>query len=209
MDVKNRKKLLKVLRTAFPNPHSELEFKDEYQLAVAVMLSAQCTDKKVNEVTAVLFKTYPSFKKLSTAKVADIEKVIRPVNYYKTKALNLTGLAKAIMSEHGGKLPSDLDSLVALPGIGRKTANVILCETGACPAFPVDTHVIRVSNRLGLSCSSKPDKVEEDLKKAFPPESWRDLHHQLILHGRRTCKARGPLCPSCCLADICPSCGKV
>jgi len=199
------KKLLELLANAYPTPASELVFKNPYQLAVCVMLSAQCTDKKVNEVTPALFKRYPSFAELGRARVQDLEKIIRPVNYYKTKVRHLLETAKKVMDEFEGRLPQTHAELISLPGVGRKTANVILCELGIVPALPVDTHVLRLSKRLGLSQSSNPDGCEDDLKAQFPPPTWRNLHHWLILHGRRVCKARSPLCEGCILNRLCPS----
>jgi endonuclease-3 len=202
---KHKRQLLSDLNELYPNPRSELNFSNPFQLLIAVMLSAQCTDKKVNEITPSLFKKYPDFRQLAKASLGDVEKIIRPINYYRTKAKNIVAAAAAVVERHGGKVPADHDELTSLPGVGRKTANVILCEHGKTPAFPVDTHVYRVARRLGLSDGNEPHDVEEDLTKAFPPEYWRPLHHQLIFHGRRVCKARNPLCEQCKLAHICPS----
>jgi endonuclease-3 len=201
----NPKKLLKLLRRLYPDPKSELDFKNEYQLVVAVILSAQCTDKKVNEVTPTLFSTYPDFSALSKAKQSEVETIIRPINYYKTKARNLIGMAHTVVSSFAGKLPKDHDDLTSLPGIGRKTANVVLGELGAHPALPVDTHVNRLAHRLGLSKGRNVREVETDLCALFEPSDWRALHHSLILHGRRVCKAVNPRCSACVLAPHCPS----
>ncbi|MGI6523864.1 MAG: endonuclease III [Bdellovibrionota bacterium] len=206
MTPQKRKRLLTLLSELYPNPSSELHFKNDYQLIIAVVLSAQCTDKKVNQVTPSLFKRYRNFKELSLAKEKDVEEIIREVNYYKTKSKNIVQLAKRIMENFNGTLPTEHDDLISLHGVGRKTANVIQCEKGIRPAMPVDTHVLRVSNRLGLSSAKTPEGVEGDLTKQFPADSWRDLHHQLIYHGRRVCKARNPLCDECKLCKICPSC---
>ena len=200
-----RRLLLKELSTLYPNPRSELNFHNEYQLIVSVVLSAQCTDKKVNEVTPALFERYPTFKALSSAKLSDVESLIRPVNYYKTKAKNLIALGMRVGDELSGKLPTVHEELIELPGVGRKTANVVLCEQGVTPALPVDTHVLRLSNRLGLSDGKTPEAVEEDLKTQFESRYWHDLHHYLILHGRRVCKARAPLCPACRVLKVCPA----
>lgn len=200
-----RRRILEILRDLYPSPKSELYFTNEYQLVIAVVLSAQCTDKKVNEVTPALFARYDSFEALSKAKVEDIAEIIRTINYYKTKARHLSSLARKIVEEHKGRLPKSHEKLVGLPGVGRKTANVVLSELGIIPTFPVDTHVYRVSKRLGFAAGNTPQKVEDELKDLFPPATWRPLHHWLILHGRRTCAARSPRCSECMLRSYCPS----
>jgi len=200
-----RRKILEILATLYPSPKSELYFTNEYELLVAVVLSAQCTDKKVNEVTPGLFAHYPSFEALSKAKVEDTAEIIRTINYFKTKARHLVALSKKVVEEYEGKLPRDHYQLVSLPGVGRKTANVVLSELGVIPTFPVDTHVYRVSKRLGFATGKNPEKVEDELKELFPPSVWRSLHHWLILHGRRTCSARSPRCDECLLSKYCPS----
>lgn len=205
MLVKDKKLLLTKLERLYPNPRSELDFSDEYQLVVAVMLSAQCTDKKVNEVTPSLFKSYRSFRALAKASLSDIEAIIRPVNYFKTKSKNLIAMAQVVTGEFNGQLPRTHRELIALPGVGNKTANVVLSELGVVPTFPVDTHVFRLAHRLGLSKGKTPEAVEGDLKKEFPPEEWRGLHHRLIFHGRRVCKAVNPDCKECDLRAACPS----
>jgi len=193
------------LNALYPEPRSELNFTGEYELVAAVILSAQCTDKKVNEVTPELFRRYPDFSALARGKVETVQRIIRPVNYYATKGRNLVGMAKRVMEHFAGTLPRTHADLVSLPGVGNKTANVVLSELRIVPAFPVDTHIKRLAHRLGLSNETNPDKVELDLKKRFPPEAWRNLHHQLIFHGRRVCSAQRPRCSECALADICPA----
>lgn len=205
MQKAKKTKLLEQFEKLYPNPKTELVFKGPYQLAISVMLSAQCTDKKVNQVTPELFERYPSFEELSKARVTSVEKIIRAVNYYRTKAKHVVATAKLVTEEHGGKLPRVHKQLTTLPGIGQKTANVIMSELGIEPAFPVDTHVFRVSKRLGLATAETREKVEEELKQEFEPLVWRPLHHWLILHGRRVCKARTPLCAECTLNSLCPS----
>lgn len=200
----SRNFILSTLRRLYPEPRSELNFRNSYELLVAVMLSAQCTDKKVNEVTPALFRACPDFADLARAKLPEIERIIRPINYYRTKARNLLSMAESVASA-GGDLPRTREGLMALPGVGQKTASVILSELGLEPALPVDTHVFRVARRLGLSAGNNPREVEEDLKRAFPAKTWRELHHWLIFHGRRVCKARKPSCASCPLAKRCPS----
>ncbi|RMG40566.1 MAG: endonuclease III [Candidatus Dadabacteria bacterium] len=198
-----KKQLIKTFSKLYPNPRSELVFKNNYQLLVCVMLSAQCTDKKVNQVTPELFSRYPDFNSLARARQKTLERIVRPINYYRTKAANLIKTAKIIVKEHKGRVPREAKSLTALPGVGNKTAAVVLNEMGVEPTFPVDTHVFRVSKRLGLASGKTTDQVSEELKKAFSPKDWRNLHHWLILHGRRVCKARNPLCSECSLKRLC------
>ncbi|MCL4118945.1 UNVERIFIED_CONTAM: hypothetical protein GTU68_063528 [Idotea baltica] len=205
MDQNTRKKLIKEFSKLYPNPESELFFKNEYELVIAVALSAQCTDKKVNEVTPYLFKKYPDFKELSKARVASVEKIIKEVNYYRNKSKYIISMAKRVVEEFNSKLPKTHKELTSLAGVGRKTANVVLSELGIEPTFPVDTHVFRLSHRLGLSNAKTTDLVEEDMKKLFNSKLWRNLHHYLILHGRRVCKAQNPNCSECEISRICPS----
>ena len=203
--VKSRaKQVLNSLNQLYPEAESELHFRNKFQLLVAVMLSAQCTDKKVNEVTPSLFREFSSFKKLSQAKLTELEAIIRPINYYKTKAKNLIAMSNLVVEQFSSRVPKTHEELTSLPGVGNKTANVVLSELGYAHALPVDTHVQRVSMRLGLSSGKSPDSVEVELKKSFAPETWRTLHHGLIFHGRRICKAQRPLCDECQLATICP-----
>jgi endonuclease-3 len=201
--VKHR--LMETLAQLYPTPATELNFTNEYELVSAVLLSAQCTDKKVNQVTPVLFHKYPTFGALSQAPIDSVQEIVRPINYYKTKANNLIEMAKKVVTEHQGNLPRTHAELITLPGVGNKTANVVLGELGITPTFPVDTHVFRLAHRLGLSRGKTPEDVEEDLKKQFNPAVWRALHHRFILHGRRVCSARSPQCIACSLAKICPS----
>lgn len=207
MGPQRKKTLLSNLAALYPDPRSELEFANHYQLLIAVMLSAQCTDKKVNQVTPGLFSAYSSVGTLAQAKLQDVERVIRPINYFRTKAKHLIATAKEIVERFDGEVPDTHEALTSLPGVGNKTANVLLSERGIVPAFPVDTHIFRLAHRLGLSQGKSPDAVERDLRKAFPPSEWRTLHHRLIFHGRRVCKARNPNCESCSLRRICPAVG--
>ncbi|MCB0319147.1 MAG: endonuclease III, partial [Bdellovibrionales bacterium] len=183
----------------------ELKFRGNYQLLVSVILSAQCTDKKVNETTPELFNTYPNFLSLSKARLSNLEKIIRPINYYKSKSKHLLAMAKSVVANFNGKIPRSHQELTSLAGVGNKTANVILSELGIEPALPVDTHVFRVSKRLGLAKSKDRDKVELELKQEFQAKDWRNLHHWLIFHGRRVCKAQNPQCELCALSELCPS----
>lgn len=177
-----------------------------FQLAVATVLSAQCTDKRVNMVTPVLFARFPDAAALAGAEVADIETIIRSTGFFRAKAKNITGLARAVVDRHGGQLPDSMDALVVLPGVGRKTANVILGNAfGKNEGVVVDTHVGRLSRLLGLTRQDDPVKVEHDLAAIFPRRSWTMLAHLLIWHGRRVCVARSPRCGECTLSGLCPS----
>ena len=208
MTKKQRAKIVQQeLEKLYPEVPIPLEHKDAYTLMVAVALSAQTTDKKVNQVTPHLFENYPDFKTLSKASVPAIEKIIRPINYYKTKAKNLVELAKAVETKFAGQIPHTRNELTSLAGVGQKTSNVVLGELGHEKTFPVDTHVFRLAHRLGLAKGKNPKEVEEELKEQFKPSTWRNLHHWLIFHGRRVCKAQTPLCAECPLAKICPSAG--
>ena len=194
--------IISKLEELYPVANSELVFDGPYQLIVSVVLSAQCTDKKVNQVTPTLFAQFPDFCALAKAKLSTIERIIRPINYYRTKARHLIELAKEVQTKHSGKVPTDRNELIALPGVGNKTASVVQSELGV-PALPVDTHIFRVANRLGLTEGKTPDQVSDDLRQIFPSEQWRGLHHRLIFLGRRICAARKPLCAQCVLSKVC------
>lgn len=198
------KSQFKILKQLYPIAKSELNFTNNYQLVVAVSLSAQCTDKKVNQVTEFLFEAYPDFKHLAEAPVTKLEKIIKEVNYYKTKSKNIKAMARMVMEVFNGKLPLNFKDLESLPGVGHKTASVILSENHI-PALAVDTHVFRVSKKLGMASGKNVIEVEKELKNLFPKTDWQDLHHRLIFHGRRVCKAQNPNCGDCQLADLCPS----
>lgn len=200
----SNKILLKELHKLYGEPQTQLTYKTDFELLVAVVLSAQCTDKKVNETTPILFKEFPNFKSLAKAKLSSVQKIIRPINYFKTKSKHLIELSKMVEERFHGKIPMDHALLIELPGVGRKTANVVLGELGAAHTLPVDTHVFRVAHRLGLSSSKTRDGVEEDICRTFPSTTWRRLHHSLILHGRQVCGARNPKCAECSLLNICP-----
>lgn len=197
-------RLVRDLQLLYPDPKSELNFVNNFQLLVAVVLSAQCTDKKVNEVTPFLFGQFPNFESLARADMDELEAILRPINYFRTKARNLKSLSQMVVQQFDGQVPRTSEGLQSLPGVGQKTSNVVLGEMKVKPTLAVDTHVLRVSHRLGLTRSTKPNDVEEDLKKLFEPAMWRNLHHWLILHGRRVCKAQRPLCSTCILLDYCP-----
>ena len=188
----------------FPNPRCELNYTKDYELLLATMLSAQTTDKRVNSVTEVLFKEYPSTKALSKANINDIIKIIKPIGTFNKKAKNVIEIAKKIEEDYGGKVPNNREYLESLPGVGRKTTNVVLSNLFNEPCIAVDTHVARVSIRLGIAKEGDtPLIIEQKLMKKFPKESLARLHHQLVLFGRYYCTARNPKCENCKLRDIC------
>jgi endonuclease-3 len=194
------------LIAAYPGAHCALDHRNAFELAVATILSAQCTDKRVNLVTPELFRRWPDAGALATAKREEIEAVIRSTGFFRNKAKSLAGLAEALLERHGGEVPDSMDALVKLPGVGRKTANVILGNAfGYNEGIVVDTHVQRLAGRLGLTRQTDPVKVERALMPLFPRKSWTMLSHLLISHGRAVCVARRPRCNACTLSDICPS----
>lgn len=196
----------KILEKNYPDPKTELVHTNEYELAVSVVLSAQTTDKKVNQVTPALFKKYPTWQALSNAEVSDVSNFIRQVNFYKGKSQRLVKAAQKIVAEYGGVLPHSMGNLMTIPGVARKSANVIMQEAwGMAEGIVVDTHVIRVSNKLGLTTHKDPAKIEKDLMNIFPRKYWRNISSALVLHGRYICIARKPNCEGCCLNKICPS----
>ncbi|MDV6373104.1 endonuclease III [Deinococcus arenicola] len=195
------------LEHLYPDARTELEFCTPFELLVATVLSAQATDVSVNAATPALFEQYPDAQAMGQASAEDIEPYIRRIGLYRGKARNLAALARLLIERHGGEVPNDFDAVVALPGAGRKTANVVLSNAYGFPAIAVDTHVGRLARRLGLSVQTNPDKVELDLQKLFPRERWIFLHHALILHGRRVCMARNPQCQICEMAAFCPKVG--
>jgi endonuclease III len=194
------------LKAEYPDARTELDWSNPLELLVATILSAQTTDVQVNRVTEDLFAKYRSAEDYADAAPEALAEDIRPTGFYRNKARSLQGMARALVEEHGGEVPSTMTELVALPGVGRKTANVVLGNAfGANEGIVVDTHVRRVSGRLGLTRNQDPVKIEQDLMGSVPEEDWTIFSHLLILHGRRTCKARKPDCPNCILNDICPS----
>ena len=194
------------LKAEYPDARTELDWTNPLELLVATMLSAQTTDVQVNRVTQSLFAKYTAAEDYAGAAPEDLEEDIRPTGFYRNKARSLRGMASALVEEHGGEVPRTMRELVALPGVGRKTANVVLGNAfGVDEGIVVDTHVRRVSGRLGLTQNRDPAKIEQDLIKTVPEEDWTVFSHLLILHGRQTCKARKPDCPNCVLNDICPS----
>lgn len=197
--------LLARLDEAYPDARCALEHEDPFQLVVATILSAQCTDVRVNLVTPALFAKYPTPAALAGARIDELEALIRSTGFFHNKARNLVGLGMALVERHGGIVPSDPKALGALPGVGQKTANVVLANAFGIPALAVDTHIFRVARRLGLSSANTPEKVEADLCRLFPRDIWIPLHHQLIWHGRRVCDARKPGCEACTLRTLCPT----
>ena len=194
------------LAALYPNAHCELDFKTPFELLVATILSAQCTDKRVNMVTPVLFSRYPTVESLARAKQEDVEEIIKSTGFFRNKAKSIIAMAGALVDRHGGAVPSTLSELVTLPGVGRKTANVVLGNAfDINEGVVVDTHVGRLAIRLGLTRLTDPVKVEQELMTLFPRERWTMLSHLLIFHGRRVCDAKKPRCSECSLAPVCPS----
>ncbi|HET9984738.1 MAG TPA: endonuclease III [Longimicrobiales bacterium] len=198
--------IVRRLRAEYPGARCSLDHRDAYQLLAATILSAQCTDERVNMVTPALFARYPTAGDLAGARTEELEELIRSTGFFRNKAKSLLGMATALVERHGGKVPADMDALVRLPGVGRKTANVVLGNAfGIAAGVVVDTHVKRLSERLGLTSHADPEKIETDLMEVVAREDWIDLPHLFIYHGRAVCKAPKPRCAECVLADICPS----
>ncbi len=198
--------ILTRLRAAYPDAHCALDHRGAFELLCATILSAQCTDVRVNLVTPVLFGRYPTPEALARAKQADVEEIIRPTGFFRNKARSLIGMAQALVADHGGEVPRTMEQLQSLPGVGRKTANVILGNAyGINEGVTVDTHVTRLSRLLGLTRHADPVKIEQDLMTLFPRDQWALLSHLLIFHGRQVCVARRPRCQDCVLSDLCPS----
>lgn len=200
----NNQKILKLLKLHYQGTQCALSYKTPYQLLVATVLSAQCTDKRVNQVTPHLFKKYPDPQSMSQASLKQIEALIRSTGFYKNKARHIHATAQKIAQDHREEVPQTMQQLTCLPGVGRKTANVILGNAFGIPGIVVDTHVTRLSNRLGFAKGKNAVKLEKDLEKVVPRKDWTDFSHWMISHGRTLCKARKPLCPDCFLSHICP-----
>jgi endonuclease-3 len=196
-------KITGILRRTYPDVKTALRHRNPVQLLVATILSAQCTDERVNRVTPSLFKKLPTAKDFAEVSLSDLEEMVRPTGFYRNKAKNIKACCTALVERHGGKVPDNMDALVELPGIGRKTANVILGSAFGIPGIVVDTHVKRVSQRIGLTRESDPVKIEFDLMALIPKKDWIAFSHQMIWHGRALCKARKPKCPECPLLDLC------
>ncbi|MBR5438634.1 MAG: endonuclease III [Clostridia bacterium] len=203
MTKKQADKIIEILSSLYEGAKPQLNFTSEYELLVAVMLSAQCTDERVNKVTSVLFKDYNTPTKLATLTQEELAKIILPCGLNNSKAKNILSATNSIINNFSGQVPSDFDELISLDGVGRKTADVVLSVAFNKDAIAVDTHVFRVSNRLGLSNGSTPYKVEMQLMQILKKEVWSKAHHYLIYHGRRVCKAQKPNCQSCALNEHC------
>ena len=197
------KKLLEILRSTYPGVKTALGHRNPLELLIATILSAQCTDERVNQVTQTLFEKLRTAKDFAEVPIAELEEMIRPTGFYRNKAKSIKGCCQALLERHGGKVPDDMESLVKLPGIGRKTANVVLGSAFGIPGIVVDTHVKRLSQRIGLTKESDPVKIEFDLMALLPRKAWIDFSHQMIWHGRALCKARKPNCPGCPLLELC------
>lgn len=198
--------ILARLKELYPDAKCALHHRNAYELLCATILSAQCTDARVNLVTPELFARYPSPSELANADPADVEEIIRSTGFFRNKTKSLIGMARAIVERHGGEVPRTMEELHRLPGVGRKTANVVLGNAfGTNEGVTVDTHVTRLSRLLGLTRETEPEKIEQELMRLFPRESWGLLSHLLIFHGRQVCVARRPRCGSCVLARVCPS----
>lgn len=194
-----------VLSVEYPSAECELDHGSPFELLAATILSAQCTDARVNMVTPALFARYPDATSLAAADVADVEDIVRSTGFFQTKAKNLVSMATALVERFGGEVPTALEDLVTLAGVGRKTANVVRSVAFGLPGLPVDTHVGRLSRRLGLTDEEDPVRVEGELCSMLDPSEWGTFSLRMILHGRRVCAARAPRCEACCLAEACPS----
>lgn len=208
MEKKKLGELTSILRKTYPDAGCSLDHKDPFQLLIATILSAQCTDERVNRVTPALFKKYPGPAEMAKAQVADLEKLVHSTGFYKNKALSLKEASKSIAENFGGKVPRTMEELLTLRGVARKTANVVLGSAfGIAAGVVVDTHVKRLAFRLGLTKETDPAKIEQDLMKALPKTDWIWFAHALVLHGRAVCDARKPLCEKCPAAGLCPKNG--
>ncbi|MCY0875253.1 MAG: endonuclease III [Firmicutes bacterium] len=199
----NTEGILAELANLYPDAHCALDHRNPYELLVATILSAQCTDKRVNEVTPRLFAAYPTPEQMAAAPVEAVERLICECGLYKTKAKNIVATSRILAEQYASEVPSQMDALVALPGVGRKTANVVLSNAFGVPAIAVDTHVQRVSNRLGLAAAEQVEETERQLMRRIPREQWSAAHHWLIYHGRQVCAARSPSCTNCTLSSFC------
>jgi endonuclease III len=202
------RKITGALKKAYPDAKIALDFKTPLELLVATILSAQCTDERVNMVTPALFRKYGGARDYARAESAVLEEEVRSTGFYRAKTRSIIAMAKALQDKHGGEVPRSRDALVALPGVGLKTANVILGNAFGEPAIAVDTHVFRVSHRLGLARSDDPDKIHDQLVDVLPEKEWTFTTHLIQAHGRRCCFARKPLCPACPVRTLCPWLGK-
>lgn len=198
-------KIFNVLKEVYPNAKILLNFSNPFELLIATILSAQCTDERVNQVTPDLFKRFPVPEKLAKADILEVENIIRPTGFYKNKAKNIIGVSKSIVEKFNGNVPDNIEGLTSLSGVGRKTANVVLSSCFDTPAIIVDTHVRRVSQRLGLTNNKEADKIEQDLNRLIKDEDRTKFSHIIGFHGRLTCKAKKPDCKNCKVSHLCPS----
>lgn len=206
-EASSARSIYRILTKEYPDARCELDFNSPLELLIATVLSAQCTDVRVNAVTPVLFKRFPTLETLAAAKLSEVEEIIYSTGFFRSKAKNIKELANKILNDFGGEVPNDLAQLVTLPGVGRKTANVVLGNAFGIPGLTVDTHFGRLSRRFGWSTATDPVKVENDVAKLIPEKEWTLLSHKLIWHGRRICHSRKPECGICPLAKLCPSAG--
>jgi len=195
--------IIRLLEESYPEPICALEYKKDYELLFAARLAAQCTDARVNTVTPVLYKKYPTLEALAGADIKDMEDIVHPCGFYRVKARDIIAASAMLLGVFNGRVPDTMEELLRLPGVGRKTANLILGDVHKKPAVVVDTHCIRLSNRIGLVNTKDPKKIETTLRKILPPEKSSDFCHRLVLHGRAVCTARNPACSICTLAGIC------
>ena len=204
MDQLESIKIIEILKDFYPDATCSLNFKTPFQMLVAVCLSAQCTDERVNKTTPFLFDKYPSAKEINDMDIETLERIIHPCGFYKNKAKNLKAAAKMIIEQYNGVVPNNMDDLQKIPGVGRKSANVIMLEAFHNPqGIAVDTHAKRISNRIGFSSESDPQKIENDLINIFPRKYFYDVNHLVVWHGRKVCSARNPKCDSCPIKDLC------
>ena len=195
---------INILKQTYPDATCSLDFKNPFQITVAVMLSAQCTDERVNKTTPALFERCKTIEDFANIDIKELEEIIHPCGFYKNKAKNIKECAKMVLTKFNGEVPHTMDELLTLPGIGRKSANVILLEAfGIAKGIAVDTHAKRVSNRMGLSLETDPEKIEQDLLKIFPKEYLKDINHLFVWHGRKACDSRKPLCDTCTVKQFC------
>ena len=197
-------KVIEKLKEAYPDATCSLDFETPFQMLVAVMLSAQCTDERVNKTTPSLFEKYPTPEDICNIKLEELEKIIHPCGFYKNKAKNIKAMAKEIIEKYDGKVPKTMEELTKLPGVGRKSANVVMLEAFNNPqGIAIDTHAKRIANRVGLSKEKEPSKIEQDILKIIPKKYYKDVNHLLVWHGRKTCDARKPKCENCPISTYC------
>jgi endonuclease-3 len=206
--VRRARRINKILGETYPDARSELDFDSPWQLLIVTVLSAQTTDRRVNAVSPILFSRYPGPAELAAAEREDVEKIVEPTGFFRAKTQSIQGIAAAVVERFGGQVPGNLDDLVSLPGVGRKTANVVLGNGFGVPGITVDTHVNRLSRRFGFTAETDPIKIEQDLAGLFHKRDWTLMSHHLIWHGRRCCHARNPACGACSVARLCPSYGE-